>query len=447
MEELTTPCLTEQLLRKRVTVPLLLLLHSLPFLLHQPSLFSSLKTPSLMPSLLLCCNLSLHSLHRRTSAHSLWSRLLTTVSGSSLDTKAAERKCMSRAVLLPCLIFHLILLQPTFLAATTSPLTLISGCFLSAIALPQLRLNLLLLLLGQASAATWSDDLVQLLSPFGTSCTLPMVSTSILCAFLLPSVIILPSAELQSHIQAVVWELLLLNHLLPNFDLLLPFKLLGSLGLLHASLLSLRLHQNRLVLLLVVSSLVWPHLPSPTKPAASSLTWSEYSESCLTPTSPHLAATCIHLSGLQVAWTGQVAKVHLHKRRNLMEEVVKALPATFLQLLPLTCFIGEHYKRCPLASLATSPSSLVCRLREEKHLPAWQTCHLENWATYSYSITMRMAGTAIFGGKEELVKLEVGGMPRLGDLKEGTMIEFFGELSLSLEEPTPSVIVSHIGAQ
>ena len=94
-----------------------------------------------------------------------------------------------------------------------------------------------------------------------------------------------------------------------------------------------------------------------------------------------------------------------------MEEVVKALPETFLQLFPLTCLIGERYKHCPsTSSSALSPSSLVCRLRREKHLPAWKTCHLERWATYSYSITMRMAVAAIFGGKEELVKLEVEGI-------------------------------------
>jgi len=442
MEELATPCLPERLLRKRVILPFLLFfIHCLP-LLHRS--LSFLQTPSLMPSLLLFSSLSLHSIHYRTSAHSLWSRLLTSVS-SSLDSKSAESKCASRTVLLPSLIFHLILLQPTLLAAT-SPLTLLlSGCLLSAIALPRPRLTLLFLLLGQAGAATWWDQLAPLLTSLGTNCSLSLASTSILCTFLLPSILFLPSAEFQSHLQAVAWELLLLSHLQPSFDPLLPLKLLGSLGLLHASLLSLRLHQHRLLLLLVVSAVVWPHLPPPAKPPVSSLTWQEYRDSCLTPTSPHLAATCTHLSGLQVAWSGQVAKVQLHKRRNPVEELVKALPDTFLHLLPLTCLVGERYKHCPSSSLsASSPSSLVCRLRREKHLPAWQTCHLESWATYSYSITMRMAATAIFGGQEELVKLEVEGMPKLAEMAEGTLLQFTGQLRLSLEEPTPSVIVTHM---
>ena len=421
-------------------MPFLLLLHCLPLLL--PSL-SSLQTPSLTTSLLLSLSLSLHSIHYRTSAHSLWSRLLTTISGS-LDTKSAESKCASRTALLPSLIFHLVLLQPT-LVATSSPLTLLSGCLLSAIALPQPRLSLLFLLLGQASAATWWEQLLPLLSPFETNCTLALASTSILCIFLLPSLLFLPPAEFQSHLQAVAWELLLLSHLLPSFDPLLPLKLLGTLGLLHASLLSLHLHQHRLLLLLVLSAVVWPHLPPPSKPPASSLKWQEYRDSCLTPTSPHLAATCTHLSGLQVAWSGQVAKVQLHKRSNLVEELVKALPDTFLQLFPLTCFIGERYKHCPSTlPSALSPSSLVCRLRREKHLPAWKTCHLERWATYSYSITMRMAAAAIFGGKEELVKLEVEGMPRLADMAEGTLLEFAGQLRQSLEAPNPSVTITHM---
>merc|ERR550534_3142716 len=169
MDELATPCLLEQLLRKKVALPFLLLLHCLPLLFS--SLFF-LQPPSLITSLLLCCNLSLHSIHYRTSAHSLWSRLLTTVSGS-LDTKSAESKCASRTALLPSLIFHLILLQPT-LVATISPLTLLSGCLLSAIALPQPRLTLLFLLLGQASAATWWEQLLPLLTPFGTNCNLSL---------------------------------------------------------------------------------------------------------------------------------------------------------------------------------------------------------------------------------------------------------------------------------
>ena len=95
-------------------------------------------------------------------------------------------------------------------------------------------------------------------------------------------------------------------------------------------------------------------------------------------------------------------------------------------------------------SSASSPARLVCRLRREKHLSAWKSCHLESWATYSYSITMRMAAAAIFGGKEELVRLEVEGMPKLADLAEGTMLEFSGQLRLSLEETTPSVTVTHM---
>ena len=128
-----------------------------------------------------------------------------------------------------------------------------------------------------------------------------------------------------------------------------------------------------------------------------------------------------------------------------MEELVKALPDTFLQLLPLSCLLGERYKHCPSSSSSVlSPSSLVCRLRREKHLPAWKSCHLERWATYSYSITMRMAATAIFGGQEELVKLEVEGMPKQVDMVEGTLLQFNGQLRLSLEEPTPSVTVTHM---
>ena len=128
-----------------------------------------------------------------------------------------------------------------------------------------------------------------------------------------------------------------------------------------------------------------------------------------------------------------------------MEELIKTLPDSFLQLFPLTCLIGERYKQCPSSSASSlSPSSLVCRLRREKHLPAWKTCHLERWATYSYSITMRMAAAAIFGGKEELVKLEVEGMPKLADMAEGTPVEFTGQLRQSLEEPNPSVTVTHM---
>jgi len=196
MEELATPCLPERLLRKRVTLPFLLLLtHCLP-LLH-PSLFF-IQPPSLMPSLLLLCNLSLHSIHHHTSAHSLWSHLLSSIS-SSLDSKSAESKCASRTVLLPSLIFHLILLQPTLLAAT-SPLTLLlSGCLLSAIALPTPRITLVFLLLGQASVVTWWDQLAPLLTSFGTSCSLSLASTSILCTFILPSILILPPAEFQSQ--------------------------------------------------------------------------------------------------------------------------------------------------------------------------------------------------------------------------------------------------------
>ena len=153
---------------------------------------------------------------------------------------------------------------------TISPLTLLSGCLLSAIALSQPRLTLLFLLLGQASAATWWEQLLPLLTAFGINCNLALTSTSILCIFLLPSLLFLPPAEFQNHLQAVAWELLLLGHLLPSFDPLLPLKLLGSLGLLHASLLSLRLHQHRLLLLFVLSAVVWPHLLPPTKPPASS---------------------------------------------------------------------------------------------------------------------------------------------------------------------------------
>ena len=97
IEELAKPSLTEQLLQKRVALPLLLLLHFLPLLL--PS-FPSLPSPSLLSILLLSSSLSLNSIHRRTSAHSLWSRLLTTIS-TSLDTKSAENSCSSRTVLLP----------------------------------------------------------------------------------------------------------------------------------------------------------------------------------------------------------------------------------------------------------------------------------------------------------------------------------------------------------
>ena len=66
---------------------------------------------------------------------------------------------------------------------TISPLTLLSGCLLSAIALSQPRLTLLFLLLGQASAATWWEQLLPLLTAFGINCNLALTSTSILCIY------------------------------------------------------------------------------------------------------------------------------------------------------------------------------------------------------------------------------------------------------------------------
>ena len=57
---------------------------------------------------------------------------------------------------------------------TISPLTLLSGCLLSAIALSQPRLTLLFLLLGQASAATWWEQLLPLLTAFGINCNLAL---------------------------------------------------------------------------------------------------------------------------------------------------------------------------------------------------------------------------------------------------------------------------------
>ena len=144
-----------------------------------------------------------------------------------------------------------------------------------------------------------------------------------------------------------------------------------------------------------------------------------------------------------MAWSGQVVEVQLQKRVNLVEDLVKVLPDNFLRIVPLTCFLGERYKHCSSSSTASTPSSLVCRLRRESHLPAWQTCHLEQWATYSYSITVRMAAT-YFGGKEELVKLDVDGMTKLADLAEGSHLEFAGTLRLGFDQPMPIVTITHI---
>ena len=56
---------------------------------------------------------------------------------------------------------------------------------------------------------------------------------------------------------------------------------------------------------------------------------------------------------------------------------------------------------------------------------------------------MRIAAT-YFGGKEELVKLDVDGMPKLADMAEGSQLEFAGTLRLSFDQPMPIVTTTHI---
>ena len=417
--EILPPSMAERILMKRVAIPLILLC---------TYLLQPLTQSCLPPLLLLLCSPSLHGHHTGTSSHRLWSTLLSTVSPSLL-TKAAEDRAAARRVLPTSLVFHLLLLllPPP---STVAPTLLAPGCLLAALSLPTSP-RLLLSLLAQAGLATSWPHLAPLLPPHLTEVlTLPLASSTLLLLHLLPALLSLPAAEVQGHFQALVWEVFGLASILPQATHnQLPIQLLAGLGLLHATLMCLQYRQCRVLLVGVLALLLAPQLvalaPGPGPP--TSLTWPEYQATCLATTSTRTHATCLHLSGLRVAWSGQVTGSRLRARTNWLATVVEALPHPLLHLLPFTCMLGEQYKAC---TSTTSPaSSLVCRARAE--VPPWQRCHLEAWATYSYSVTVRMLPAAMFG-KEDLVDLEVVGLAAMAGVEVGQTVAFEGRLFLSI---------------
>ena len=434
LSELASRSWPETLLRKRVVFPLLVLLHSLPLLL--PSY--SLHTPHLPSLLLLACSLSLHGLPQGLAAHHLWSKLLTTVV-PGLDTGAAEAKAGACLVVLPSLLFNLLLLQSFLPLHPLPPHLLATGCFLSCLALPGPSPRLLLVLLAQLALSLSWPHLAPVLPP--AYCSQELASCSLLLLHLLPSLFSLPPSHLQAQLQALVWETLALASLLgsresPHLTLLV----LATLGFTHATYLSLRKAQCRLLLVTCLALLLTPLLPlAPSTGPPSSLSWPEYQTTCLATPSPGAQATCLHLSGLQVAWQGQVVAVSLDTRTNWLEEAVALLPPSLLLLAPVPCLLGEPYKSCgPSPSPA---SALVCRSRGEEGLAPWQRCHLESWASYSYSLVLRMPASALFGEEGEVV-VEVAALPP--GLGEGARLAFTGMLGGGLRGGAKVTAVSNI---
>lgn len=416
----------DRILSKRVVFLFLLLLHLVPLWPH----FTLPSNPQMLAYLLLSCSLSLNGVHRGLSRHQIWKNLLSKVS-DNIDFQDTEARAGVRLILVPSVLFHVVLLQP-FVSVDSSlslsPCILSLGCLLSLSSLPVFTLRLMwVLLMFPLVSMSW-DELLPVVSPLllPTYVCPDMMQVTLLLLHLLPSFLCESSVQIQSELQLLVWWILTVMHTLGDNThyAFLSIHVVASLGLCHLVCLTLIYRRGRLQLVSLLFVLIICHLQlcvsTPSSP--TSIAWPEYHSACVATPSISSEATCVHLCGLQVSWSGQVTSVRLVDRSNLLEDVVRLLPAWVLLLAPLPCILGKPYNSCrPGTSLA---SGLVCRGRAHQGLKPWERCHLEQWTHYTYRVSVRMSAGPMFG-HEQLLHLELTNIDRI---ELGRTVTFTGHL-------------------
>jgi len=227
-----------------------------------------------------------------------------------------------------------------------------------------------------------------------------------------------------SVLVAVIWI-----HLWLESDFKIALVLM-ALGYLHQSRRALKHKKARglCIILAILRLSFWGYSSITLQREISEISWNEFDSTCLQASSVSSTASCTHFSGVLVEWSGEMESVQLKAVHNYPLSFIKSLPQMITATLPLMCFIGEKYQNCK--EKKSEAARLVCKYKSTS-LNLDETCHLEQYARYTYNLRLRMSGN-IFEKSHHLdveVPHHLGGSIR--QLQHRDVVRFVGELNFS----------------